>query len=56
MGDDEDGDDCDGSVTKSKSVLLTACQANKLRDKVLGKGTVTLSKKPGNQEDGRLMS
>ena len=44
MGDDEDGDDWDGCVTKSKSVLLTACQANKLRDKVLGQGTVTIQK------------
>ena len=53
MGDDEDGGDGGGSVTRFKSVLLSACQANKLRDKVLGQGIVTLSKKPGNQEDGR---
>ena len=56
MGDDEDGDDCDGCVTKSKSVLLTACQANKLRNKVLGQGTATLLGKPVDQEDGGLVS
>lgn len=45
MGDDEDGDDGGGSVTRFKSVLLSACQANTLRDKVLGQGLYPKSQK-----------
>ena len=37
-------------------MLLTAQQANKLRDEVLGQGIVTLFGKPADQEDGRLVS
>ena len=44
------------SVTESKLVLLTTRQANQPRDKVLGQGVVTLSGKPANLEDGRLVS
>ena len=37
-----------GSVTESKLVLLTARQANKLTDELLGKGIVTLFIKPAD--------
>lgn len=45
-----------GSVTESKLVLLTARQANKLTDELLGKGIVTLFIKPADWEDGGLGS
>ena len=44
------------SVAESKLVLLTTQQANKLRDKFLGQGIVTLSGKPGVREDDELVS
>ena len=43
-------------VTLSKLILLTAQQANKLGDEVLGQGITTLFRKPADGEDGRLMS
>ena len=37
------------SVTKFKLILLATCQANKLRDKLLGQEIVILFKKPAKQ-------
>ena len=45
-----------GIVTESKLVLLTAPQANQLKDEVLGQKIVTLFGKPTDGEDGGLMS
>ena len=44
------------NVTKSKLVLLTTQQANKLRDELLGQGIVILFWKPEDWEDGGLLS
>ena len=44
------------SVTEPKLVLVTAQQANKLRDELLGQGMVNLSGKLADGEDGRLGS
>ena len=43
-------------VTKSKLILLTTQQTNKLRDKVLGQGIATSFRKPADREDGGLVS
>ena len=43
-------------VTKSKLILLTTCQANKLRHKLLRQGIVTLFRQPVDREDGGLVS
>ena len=43
-------------VTKSKLIRLATKQANKLRDNLLGQGIVTLFGKPGEREDGELVS
>ena len=37
-------------------ILLTAQQANKSRDELLGQGIVTLFGKPADKEDGGLVS
>ena len=42
--------------TEPKFPLLTARQANKFRDKLLGQGVMTLIGKLADQEDGRLVS
>ena len=44
------------SVTESKLVLVTAQQADKLRDELLGQGMVNLSGKLEDGEDDRLGS
>ena len=44
------------SLTESKLVLLTAQQANTLRDEVLRQGVVTLFGKTEDQEDGEVLS
>ena len=46
------------TVTESKFILLTsrAWQASTSRDKLLGQGTVTLFRKPADQEEGGLLS
>ena len=43
-------------ITKPKLILTVAQQLNKSRDKLLGQRTVTLFRKPADQEDGGLMS
>ena len=43
-------------VTESKVILLTTGQVSKLGDEVLGQGVETLFRKPGDQEDGGLVS
>ena len=43
-------------VTEFKLILLATCQANKLKDKLLGQERVILFKKPAKQEDGELAS
>ena len=43
-------------VTESKLMLLTARQANTSRDTLLGKGIVTLFRKPANREGGGPVS
>ena len=43
-------------VTESELVLLTAQQANKLRDELLGQEILTLLRKPADREDGELVS
>ena len=47
---------CCITVTDSKLILLSTQQANKWKDKVLGQKITTLFQKPGNWEDGRLVS
>lgn len=44
------------SLTESKLVLLTAQQANTLRDEMLRQGVVTLFGKTEDQEDGEVLS
>ena len=44
------------SLTESKLVLLTAQQANTLRNELLGQGVVTLFGKTEDQEDGEVVS
>ena len=43
-------------AAKSKLILLTARQANKLRDELWGQGIATLFRKPADRENGGLMS
>ena len=47
-----DGSETSPSVTRSKLVLLTAGQANKLRDELLGQGIVTLFR---NQQTKKMV-
>ena len=46
----------DQSVTESKFILLTAQQANKSRDELLGQGIATLSRKPADKVYGGHIS
>ena len=41
----------DSDATKPRLVLLSAQQANKLRDELLGQATVTLFRKPADAEN-----
>ena len=47
---------CSPAVAKFKTALLTAWQASKSGDKVLRQRMMTLSGKPADWKDGRLMS
>ena len=45
-----------GTVTESQLILLATRQASQWRDEMFGQGIMTLSRKPPDQEDDRLVS